>query len=599
MSPGLLGRLFMDDHHLHRNVWWIRDSANPVLPPLKEQVQESSCCMNPFAVRMEDTYRLYYAGADDDGHRRICLATAPIDQPAVWTRHGVVLDRGEDGDFDFNWTVLPHVVKFPDRWHLYYTGNCGKGTGLAQFPGIGLAFSDDGISFTKYDQNPIIAPSHVEGDPDARGMAGGSVIHVRLPGDLTEWRFYYTGCPTLGEDVFLDQQKVVCYAVSQDGIQWEKRGAVLFRNSKRDYVNIAAAGPVVLQEADGSYRMFYSAIGTRWGYYSICYAESEDGIHWSSGNGYGDDLTLGPTGKSWEWQMVAYPSVIQEENRLRLFYCGNGYGETGIGTAVSGSLRATAETGPCRLNVVSALTGDRWSYRIPEGLSCNEGVFKTHHHPIVNWHGPTGEGRLWHEWTTNDTDSAELDRDAQSTELGLTFIQGIWYRVLIDHVEQGLDLKFTAKNISDRTWHHVVGVPCLGHPSDAFRDPDLERTYAVIQDELTLLKDTHRGTGDPRRTHYSIDGEKPIHYCAASFWGELSDTVLSSGSILRISDDGQFTIGTSWERVAEIWDNQDQHGCVHSNFLLGDLAPGETKSVRGRVRCISGSPKDLIELLQW
>lgn len=589
----------MDKQFLQRNVWWIRDPASPVLPPSKDLAQESSCCMNPFVLRIDDTYRLYYAGGDEEGHKRICLATAPIDQPTAWTRHGVVLDRGKDGDFDFNWTVLPHVVKFPDRWHLYYTGNCGKGTGLAQFPGIGLAFSDDGLSFTKYDQNPIIAPSQIEGDPDARGMAGGSVIQVHLPDGGTEWRFYYTGCPTLGDDVFTDQQKTICYAVSHDGIHWEKRGALLFRDPERDYVNIAAAGPVVQQEADGSYRMFYSAIGTRWGYYSICYAESADGLHWSTGRGYGDDLTLGPGGQSWERQMVAYPSVVQENDRLRLFYCGNGYGSTGIGTAVSGSLRATAETGPCRLHVVSAATGSRWSYRIPEGLSCNEGVFKTHHHPVVSWQGPTEEGKLWYEWTTNEADLAVLKQDTRSAELGLDFIQGIWFRVLIDHVKQGLDLKFTVKNISAKPWHHVVGVPCLSHPSETFRDPGLERTYVVAHDELIRLKDTHRGTGDPCRTHYSIDDERPIHYYAASYWGELSDTVLSCGSILRASDDRRYIIGTSWERVAEVWDNQDQHGCLHSNFLLGDLAPGETKSVRGRIRCMAGSPEDLLASLQW
>ena len=33
--------------------------------------------------------------------------------------------------------------------------------------------------------------------------------------------------------------------------------------------------------------------------------------------------------------MVEYPSVIAEGDRLRLFYCGNGYGQTGIGTALS------------------------------------------------------------------------------------------------------------------------------------------------------------------------------------------------------------------------------------------------------------------------
>ncbi len=33
--------------------------------------------------------------------------------------------------------------------------------------------------------------------------------------------------------------------------------------------------------------------------------------------------------------MVEYPSIIRDGDRLRMFYCGNNYGKTGIGTAIS------------------------------------------------------------------------------------------------------------------------------------------------------------------------------------------------------------------------------------------------------------------------
>ena len=136
----------------------------------------------------------------------------------------------------------------------------------------------------------------------------------------------------------LDQEKrhsMTAYAESDDGIHWTKKGAMMLRDDKRDYENIAVAGPVVQQTKEGGFRMWYSAIGTRWGYYSICYAESPDGLHWTRGQKHGDNLQLAPQGSGWEKQMVEYPSVIREGNHLRLFYCGNGYGRTGIGTAVS------------------------------------------------------------------------------------------------------------------------------------------------------------------------------------------------------------------------------------------------------------------------
>ena len=109
----------------------------------------------------------------------------------------------------------------------------------------------------------------------------------------------------------------------------------MLRDPDRDYEDIGVAGPVVHLETDGTFRMWYSAIGTRHGFYSICYAESDDGVHWRRGAQPDDNLQLSPTGTGWEQQMVEYPTVIREGDHLRMFYCGNGYGRSGIGTAVS------------------------------------------------------------------------------------------------------------------------------------------------------------------------------------------------------------------------------------------------------------------------
>lgn len=318
------------------NVRWVRDERNPILVPGAEGDFDAACCMNPWAIRRGDQYWLYYGGGARDGHRRICLATARVETPTQFSRRGIVLDVGKPGAFDAHWRVLPHVVEFsPGRWHLYFTGNRGHGKGLSAFPGIGLAFSDDGLNWEVFDENPILAPSGKVGDPDAIGIAGGSVLRAHLPDGRAEWRFYYTGCPTIGQTVFEDQNKTVCLAVSSDALHWEKRGAVMLRTPERDYENVGVAGPVVHQRRDGTFRMWYSAIGTRWGYYSICYAESKDGLVWYRGGQYRENLALAPQGYGWEQQMVEYPSVIEEGDRLRLFYCGNGYGRTGIGAALS------------------------------------------------------------------------------------------------------------------------------------------------------------------------------------------------------------------------------------------------------------------------
>ena len=102
-------------------------------------------------LRVDDEYRLYYAGADGKGYHRICLATASVSDPSKWHRHGPLFDVGPPEGFDARWCVLPHVVRIsPDRWHLYYTGNSGRGPGLSAFPGIGHAIPRDGKKWKKY-----------------------------------------------------------------------------------------------------------------------------------------------------------------------------------------------------------------------------------------------------------------------------------------------------------------------------------------------------------------------------------------------------------------------------------------------------------------
>ncbi|TWU17768.1 hypothetical protein Pla52o_49830 [Novipirellula galeiformis] len=320
---------------LKQPVQWVRNENNPVLPPRKGEF-DSSRVMNPWVVRADETYRVFYSGGINGKKQRIGFATAPINDLTQWDRVGPLFENGGKGSFDANWSVLPHVVQISDdRWHLYYTGNAGKGTGLSSFIGIGMATSSDGKTWSRTSDQPVLARSGEHGDPDAIGIAGGSVLQVRQKDGSTQWRFYYTGCPTTGKSHALHQQKTICLAVSDDAIHWEKRGAVLLRDPERDYEDIAVAGPVVHQEPDGTFRMWYSAIGSRWGFYSICYAESDDGMHWRRGTKSDDNLQLTPTGDGWEKQMVEYPTVIREGEHLRMFYCGNGYGNTGIGTAVS------------------------------------------------------------------------------------------------------------------------------------------------------------------------------------------------------------------------------------------------------------------------
>jgi predicted GH43/DUF377 family glycosyl hydrolase len=313
---------------------WQRDARNPVLPP-GGGAFDVKCCMNPHVVIRDGEYWLFYAGADARGQRRICLATCAIDDVATWKRHGPLFDLGAKGSFDETWCVLPCVHRIGGKWHLYYSGRSARGGGLQAFAGTGLAISDDLRNWKKISDEPVLLGDGFPEWPDNRGIAGGGpIIEVPQPDGSTLYRLYYTlATGTTSKDLLVDQAKQSVVAHSRDGLKWEDKRVVLRPRLEANYENAATIALNPWKTSRG-WRAIYAGIGTRFGAYSICEAASDDGLAWHRG-APGENLALAPGSAAWENKMVEYPHVVREGGKLRLFYCGNGYGATGIGTALA------------------------------------------------------------------------------------------------------------------------------------------------------------------------------------------------------------------------------------------------------------------------
>ncbi|MDX1946475.1 MAG: hypothetical protein SFU86_13830 [Pirellulaceae bacterium] len=316
---------------------WRRDARNPIFPPGNDF--DATCCMNPFVVRQGEEYLLFYGGGDKSGRRRVCLATAPVGDLSRWTRHGPLFETGGKGAFDETWCVLPCVHKIGGKWHLYYSGrSADRGTGLQAFRGIGLATSDNLRDWQRSSTEPVLQGDGFDEWPQNKGIAGGArIVEVPQPDGGVLYRMHYTlATGTPSKDLRIDQAKQAVIAHSQDGLTWTDRRVALRPRADADYENAATIALNVWKTAT-RWRAIYAGIGTKFGAYSICEAISDDGLVWERGRP-GENLALPPTGSGWESKMTEYPNVVDEGENLRLFYCGNGYGATGIGTAVAKKL---------------------------------------------------------------------------------------------------------------------------------------------------------------------------------------------------------------------------------------------------------------------
>ncbi|MFK5924308.1 MAG: hypothetical protein QM496_19205 [Verrucomicrobiota bacterium] len=316
---------------------WKRDPRNPVLPPGGGDFDEKRC-MNPFVVVQGNEYWLFYSGADKKGQQRICLATCSKDDVSKWKRLGPVLDNGPAGAFDELWCVLPCVHRIGDRWHLYYTGRKKGGEGLQSFTGIGLAVSDDLRNWKRLSDEPVLRGDGFSDWHGNKGIAGGGrIIELKQADGSTLYRMHYTlATGTPSRDLMVDQSKQSVIAHSKDGVTWSDKRIVLQPRKGAGYENAATIALNVWKTPTG-WRAIYAGIGSKFGAYSICEASSADGLNWYRGKP-GENLSMPPGKAVWENKMVEYPNVIREGSKLRLFYCGNGYGGTGIGTALAEAL---------------------------------------------------------------------------------------------------------------------------------------------------------------------------------------------------------------------------------------------------------------------
>jgi predicted GH43/DUF377 family glycosyl hydrolase len=281
----------------------------------------------PYAIPFNDRIRIYF-GARNGVVGGAAIYFIDIDgrDPSKILQFSMqpVLEKGEPGFFDQDGILPVCVRKVDDKIFLYY-GGFTKSINHPHFCMMGLAISnDDGITFNRYSNGPIIPISDV--DPCLIGSADiyekDGMLHM----------VYTSGVKWVKVKENLEVLYSLKHSFSEDGIHWECNSRYILEDSPEDF---ALAKPSIFK-IDRTYFMAFSkrsisdyrnnAAGT----YRIQFAQSNDLINWSITNEI-EGLDISSTG--WDSEMVCYPSVIEFEDKIYMFYNGNNFGESGIGYA--------------------------------------------------------------------------------------------------------------------------------------------------------------------------------------------------------------------------------------------------------------------------
>jgi len=123
----------------------------------------------------------------------------------------------------------------------------------------------------------------------------------------------------------------VCHAESRDGIRWQADGRFVLEAACDGEV---VSAPWVVRHA-GGWLMWYSYRGSdspEAKRYRIGVAASVDGVHWVRRD---DEAGLDRSAEGWDAEMACYPSFYTHRGRTVMLYCGNHVGRGGIGWAVA------------------------------------------------------------------------------------------------------------------------------------------------------------------------------------------------------------------------------------------------------------------------
>ncbi|MDB4165551.1 hypothetical protein N9816_04605 [Gammaproteobacteria bacterium] len=276
--------------------------------------------LQPTPLAMGDRIRVFVGSRDASGVSRIGFVDLDKNDPLQILDFSKkpVLDVGCDGSFDESGVVPSAVVRQGSLIYLFYAGyQLGSKVRFSVLGG--LAISDDGgATFNRVQSTPVF-----ERTPNETLFR---VPHTVLFED-NKWKAWYGG----GSKFVHGQVKSlpvydVRYTESKTPFSFQSEGRSVLTTQGEEY---RLGRPFLFKKNHGEYYLFYG-FSTEQKPYRLGYATSSDLKNWTRRDA---SLNLDIDPDDWESEMTAYPAVIASNEKVFMFYNGNGYGQEGFGMA--------------------------------------------------------------------------------------------------------------------------------------------------------------------------------------------------------------------------------------------------------------------------
>jgi hypothetical protein len=267
-----------------------------------------------------DTYKIYYSTRNESGCSiPMCVYVFKNDLKKYLPPIKINLELGKVGMFDHYGIMPTDIITLDDGTkYLYYIGWSLR-KDIPYHNTLGLAISKDGgVNWEKYSEGPIFNSSTQE-----PGFIGTAKVFK----DKDKWSMYYLSCREWikGENK-LEPKYDIKLAISINGIDWIPTNQTI----------------IPLEENEGGIASFQMINNKAW--FSVRGAVSyrnnvKESYKIKTSTLVEEkwirdkhiELDISPNG--WDSEMVAYPYIIKEKNKLIMFYNGNEFGKSGIGVA--------------------------------------------------------------------------------------------------------------------------------------------------------------------------------------------------------------------------------------------------------------------------